>query len=205
TSLASRYCHDEFTRQYYPTAGVDFLLKRMSLSGAGNITLKLWDVGGQSLSGNMLDKYVFGADIVILVYDITNIPSFESLEEWLNTVRKIVSSQEPQPMVAVQINDGDLEHQRKVRPEKQHKFIQENGLSSYLVSARTGEMVALCFQKIVAEVLGLKLTRAEQEQQPVMQAEILHTPASTTVPDGHSSTSNNFAPPGSKSAICVIQ
>jgi len=63
TCLASRYCHDEFTRQYFPTAGVDFFLKRTVLSGAGNITLQIWDVGGQSLAGNMLDKYVYGADV----------------------------------------------------------------------------------------------------------------------------------------------
>jgi Ras-related protein Rab-28 len=61
--LASRYCHDEFTRQYFPTAGVDFFLKRTVLSGAGNITLQIWDVGGQSLAGNMLDKYIFGANV----------------------------------------------------------------------------------------------------------------------------------------------
>jgi Ras-related protein Rab-28 len=61
--LASRYCHDEFTRQYFPTAGVDFFLKRTVLSGAGNITLQIWDVGGQSLAGNMLDKYIFGAHV----------------------------------------------------------------------------------------------------------------------------------------------
>jgi hypothetical protein len=63
TCLASRYCHDEFTRQYFPTAGVDFFLKRTVLSAAGNITLQIWDVGGQSLTGNMLDKYIFGADV----------------------------------------------------------------------------------------------------------------------------------------------
>ena len=42
--------------------------------------------------------------IVILVYDITNIPSFESLDEWLDTIRKIISSQEPHPFIAVVAN-----------------------------------------------------------------------------------------------------
>jgi hypothetical protein len=37
---------------------------------------------------------------------------------------------------------GDLEHKRKVRSDRQHKFTLENGLSSHLVSARTGEMVS---------------------------------------------------------------
>ncbi|PSN36472.1 Ras-related protein Rab-28 [Blattella germanica] len=66
-------------------------------------------------------------------------------------------------------------------------------------------MVAFSFQKIVADVLGLKLTRAEQEQQqPVMQAEILHTPAS--VEDGQIPNASHLTPAASsKSAICEIQ
>lgn len=206
TCLASRYCHDEFTRQYFPTAGVDFFLKRTVLSGAGNITLQIWDVGGQSLAGNMLDKYIFGADVILLVFDITNPVSFDSLEEWLGTIRKTVVSQEHQPMIAVVANKCDLEHKRKVRPDRQHKFTQENGLGSHVVSARTGEMVALSFHKIVAEVLGLKLSRAEQEeQQPLMQAEILHSPTATAPSDAHCPAPSHLPTGASKSAICEIQ
>ena len=31
----------------------------------------------------MLDKYVFGADAIMLVYDVTSASSFENLKEWL--------------------------------------------------------------------------------------------------------------------------
>jgi hypothetical protein len=59
---------------------------------------------------------------------------------------------------------GDLEHKRKVRPDRQHKFTQENGLGSHVVSARTGEMVShqkngllwwedLWFSKIIPSVM----------------------------------------------------
>ncbi|PNF16037.1 Ras-related protein Rab-28 [Cryptotermes secundus] len=206
TCLASRYCHDEFTRQYFPTAGVDFFLKRTVLSGAGTITLQIWDVGGQSLAGNMLDKYIFGADVILLVFDITNPVSFDSLEEWLDMIRRTVVSQEHQPKIAVVANKCDLEHKRKVRPDRQHKFTQENGLGSHVVSARTGEMVALSFHKVVAEVLGLKLSRAEQEeQQPLMQAEILHSPTATTLSDAHCPAASHLPSGASKSAICEIQ
>ncbi|KAK7792185.1 hypothetical protein R5R35_005141 [Gryllus longicercus] len=140
TSIASRYCHDEFVRQYYPTSGVDFFLKKTMLSGGRNVTLQIWDVAGHALSGNMLDKYVFGANIVFLVFDITNITSFEKLEHWLNAVRHFTTTQQRKPAIIVVGNKCDLEHQRQVRPDKQNRFIQENGLVCHLVSARTGEM-----------------------------------------------------------------
>ncbi|CAG2060203.1 unnamed protein product, partial [Timema podura] len=200
TSLASRYCSDEFTRQYFPTAGVDFFLKKTLLPGGRNITLQIWDIGGQALSGNMLDKYVFGANVVMLTYEITNITSFTNLEKWLQAIYKATEMQEQKPSVALVANKCDLEHQRGVRLDKHQKFAQERGFSAYLVSARTGENVALSFQKVVAEVLGLKLTRAEQEeQQPVMKAEIVHKEAAEDSPASSSQLG------ASKSSVCVMQ
>ena len=55
---------------------------------------------------------------------------------------------------------------------------------TYAVSAKTGEGVSLCFQKVAAELLGIKLTKAEQEQhQKLVKAEIVaypqHIPSNT--------------------------
>lgn len=63
TSIIRRYCHQEFSRQYFPTAGVDFFLKRITVHGKRDATIQLWDVGGSALDGKMLDKYIFGAHV----------------------------------------------------------------------------------------------------------------------------------------------
>ncbi|CAF4015534.1 unnamed protein product, partial [Rotaria sp. Silwood1] len=60
-----------------------------------NVTLAVNDVGGQTLGGAMLDKYIYGADIVLLVYDITNLQSFENLEDWYSTVMKYCAGRKP--------------------------------------------------------------------------------------------------------------
>jgi Ras-related protein Rab-28 len=71
-------------------------------------------------------------------------------------------------------------------------ILQENSLLTYAVSAKSGEGLGLCFQKIVAEILGIRysitvdlsflfqndphrrLSKAEQEQQQtVVRAEIV--------------------------------
>ncbi len=51
--------------------------------------MQLWDVGGSALEGRMLDKYVFGADAILLVYDVSNYNSFENLEGWLMACKKV--------------------------------------------------------------------------------------------------------------------
>ena len=123
---------------------------------------QLWDVGGSALEGKMLDKYVYGANAICLVYDVTNYNSFENLEEWLKQCKAILAStpqgaaSNPSPTFALIANKIDLEHLRTVKSDRHHRFAQENGLLTYALSAKSGEGVNLCFQKIAAELLGIK-------------------------------------------------
>ncbi|XP_032411241.1 ras-related protein Rab-28 isoform X2 [Xiphophorus hellerii] len=99
TSLATRFAQEAFGKQYKQTIGLDFFLKRISLPGNLNVTLQVWDIGGQTLGGKMLDKYVYGAHGVLLVYDITNYQSFENLEDWFSMVKKANEESDIQPVV----------------------------------------------------------------------------------------------------------
>ncbi|XP_072476356.1 ras-related protein Rab-28 isoform X4 [Notamacropus eugenii] len=177
TSLATRFAQEAFGKQYKQTVGLDFFLKRITLPGNLNVTLQVWDIGGQTIGGKMLDKYIYGAQGVLLVYDITNYQSFENLEDWYNIVKKVNEESETQPLVALVGNKIDLEHMRTVKPDKHLRFCQENGLSSHFVSAKTGDSVFLCFQRVAAEILGIKLNKAEIEQsQHIVRAEIVKYP-----------------------------
>ncbi|KAM9580655.1 ras-related protein Rab-28 isoform 3-T4 [Guaruba guarouba] len=164
TSLATRFAQETFGKQYRQTIGLDFFLKRIILPGNLNVTLQVWDVGGQTIGGKMLDKYIYGAQAVLLVYDITNGQSFENLEDWYNAVKKVNEESETQPLVALVGNKIDLEHMRAVKVDKHQRFCQDNNFSSHFVSAKTGDSVFLCFQRIAADVLGIKLNKAELEQ-----------------------------------------
>uniref|UniRef100_A0A8B9F1Z7 Ras-related protein Rab-28 n=1 Tax=Amazona collaria TaxID=241587 RepID=A0A8B9F1Z7_9PSIT len=204
TSLATRFAQETFGKQYRQTIGLDFFLKRIILPGKLNwwwgvserkreggkvskywngkhylrnlnVTLQVWDVGGQTIGGKMLDKYIYGAQAVLLVYDITNGQSFENLEDWYDAVKKVNEESETQPLVALVGNKIDLEHMRAVKVDKHQRFCQENNFSSHFVSAKTGDSVFLCFQRIAADVLGIKLNKAELEQsQRVVKADIVN-------------------------------
>ena len=38
------------------------------LLGNTNVALQVWDIGGQTLGGKMLDKYIYGAHVCIIIY-----------------------------------------------------------------------------------------------------------------------------------------
>ncbi|XP_016379508.1 ras-related protein Rab-28-like [Sinocyclocheilus rhinocerous] len=196
TSLAIRFAQEAFGKQYKQTIGLDFFLKRITLPGNLNVTLQVWDIGGQTIGGKMLDKYIYGAQGVLLVYDITNSQSFENLEDWLNMVRKANEESDTQLAISLIGNKIDLEHMRTVKMEKHQRFCQENGLISQFVSAKTGDSVFLCFQRLAAEILGIKLNKAEMEQsQHVVKADIVNY--------SQESVARAVNPP--RSSMCNIQ
>jgi len=196
TSIATRYAQSSFGKEYKQTLGVDFFLKRIVLPGDTHVALQVWDIGGQTLGGAMLNNYIYGAHAVLLVYDITNAQSFDNLEDWLAIIKK-TCGQKP-PALALVGNKIDLDHMRAVKNDRHQKFATENNMSSHFISARTDDQVSLCFQKVAAQVLGFKLTKQEVEsQQTVVRAEIVKY--------------SNLEPPRSaasnqqRSALCSIQ
>nr|XP_014285310.1 ras-related protein Rab-28-like isoform X1 [Halyomorpha halys] len=189
-----RFCHNEYSRQYYPTFGTDFLLHRHQLRAGKEVTLVIWDLSGQVLTSPMLSYCLYGANVILVVYDITNAASFSKLQDWIAAVRS--TQTDSQPNLAIIANKCDMEHQRAISVEKQVKFANDHGLPTHTVSARTGENVAMALQKVCAEVMGLKLTRLEQEaSQVVVKAEIL-APTQGQTPTYQSTSS---------SSVCSIQ
>jgi len=199
TSICVRFSQENFDKAYKQTLGLDFFLGRLVLPGNVHVTLQVWDIGGQTLGGKMLDKYIFGAHAVLLVYDVTNQSSFDDLEDWYDTVKKLCEKDGSRlPHIALVANKIDLEHQRVVRSDRHGKFAQEHGMSSYYVSAKTADQVSLCFQKIAAEILGIRLTKNEMEQHSrVVKADIIQY-------SNHEMPSR-AAPTQTKSSFCSLQ
>lgn len=199
TSISTRYAQENFDRAYKQTLGLDFFLRRIILPGNVHVTLQVWDIGGQSLGGKMLDKYIFGAHAVMLVYDITNQSSFDNLEDWLDMVKKVCEKGGSRmPHLALVANKMDLEHMRVVKPDKHGRFSQEHGMASHFVSSKTGDQISLCFQKVAADVLGVRLTKNEMEQQQrVLKADVIQY-------TNHEMPSR-ATPTQAKSAFCVLQ
>ncbi|XP_045690627.1 ras-related protein Rab-28 isoform X3 [Phyllostomus hastatus] len=101
TSLATCFAQETFGKQYKQTVGLDFFLRRITLPGNLNVTLQVWDIGGQTIGGKMLDNYIYGAQGILLVYDITNYQSFENLEDWYTVVKRVSEESETQPLIAL--------------------------------------------------------------------------------------------------------
>jgi small GTP-binding protein len=158
STLIQAFRTEGFMPVYKQTIGVDFYEKNLQIKGETNISLKVWDVGGQSIHSKNLSSYLTSASVVLLVYDVTNPESFENLIDWLSQVKKNTSTN----FIYVAGNKVDLIAARQISNKKQEDFIFDNNLSGGIyVSAKTGENVVKMFYKIASEVIGERLTEQE--------------------------------------------
>ena len=143
TSLIIRYTEDRFSESYLQTLGSDFALKTIHQDDK-DITLVLWDIGGQD-KFKILHKYYFqGAQAAMLVYSITDSASFESLPQWYNSVLEHVGEI---PMILLG-NKKDLEKLRTVDENEGRRFAKNKGIPFFETSAKTASNVEDAFLTI---------------------------------------------------------
>jgi small GTP-binding protein len=70
------------------TVGCDFFEKKIKIRGEEMISLRVWDIGGQSMNSKNLPDYLSSSNVVFIVYDVTNPDSFQNLDDWIVLVRR---------------------------------------------------------------------------------------------------------------------
>merc|ERR1719498_1876386 len=76
--LLMRYVENNFTTNFFNTIGVDFKMKTININDQ-EVKLQIWDTAGQERFRTITCNYYRGAHGVVIVYDITDRDSFESV------------------------------------------------------------------------------------------------------------------------------
>jgi hypothetical protein len=70
-------------------------------------------------------------------------------------------------MLLRRISD-DLKHLTAVRAVQHNKFAEENGLASFLMSAKNGDQVNQAFWKVASSLAGVPYQKFEQQSQSIV-------------------------------------
>ena len=151
TSLISRYCKNEFSGgAYLSTIGIDFQIKNLEMNSK-KIRLQIWDTAGQERFRNIAKNYYQSSDGFIVVYDITNNESFQTLDYWVEEIKS--NSQELSRMILVG-NKCDIEEGRQVKKEEGKEYAKKKELKFYEVSAKDGTNVNKAFDDLIKDILS---------------------------------------------------
>ena len=152
TCLISRYANGVFKEDYIATVGVDFVSKQEIINDK-NINVKLWDTAGQERFKALTPSYLRGAEGIILVYDVTNSETFESLKFWIDSLKSNLG--ENSLPIVINGNKIDLDD-RDISAEYAKKFAQDNNFKYFETSAKSGIGVDELFREIVNQILEKK-------------------------------------------------
>uniref|UniRef100_A0A914E6F2 Ras-related protein Rab-7b n=1 Tax=Acrobeloides nanus TaxID=290746 RepID=A0A914E6F2_9BILA len=118
TSLMNQYVNKLFSNQYKPTLGTDLLTKDIKIDDR-LVTMQIWDTAGQERFQALGSAFYRGADCCILVYDVTDPKSFQSLDMWRDEFLIQANPRDPESFPFVLLgNKIDVETKRAVSAKK---------------------------------------------------------------------------------------
>jgi Ras-related protein Rab-6A len=160
SSILNRFYQDKFEQDYQATIGLDFHSKNVEIKGT-TIRLLLYDTAGQEKFKSLIPMYIRDANIIIVVYDITNKDSFIHTEHWVNETKDL--KREDAIFVLVG-NKIDLEENRAVSHKEAEDFAAEKGFLFHEVSAKTGDEVQELFTSIIFPEMSRKFNIGDEEE-----------------------------------------
>lgn len=152
TSLITRFMYDSFDSTYQATIGIDFLSKTMYLEDR-TVRLQLWDTAGQERFRSLIPSYIRDSTVAVVVYDITNVNSFQLTSKWIDDVRTERGSD---VIIMLVGNKTDLEEKRQISIEEGEQRAKELNVMFIETSAKTGSNVKQLFRRVAAALPGME-------------------------------------------------
>ena len=150
--LLLRYCDEKFQDLHLATIGLDFRLKTIYLENNKKVKVQIWDTAGQDRFLAITKNYYRGANGILLVFDITNLSSFEHIKNWIEQIKE----EAPEKIIIYLVgNKIDCLNSRLISTEEGKKLAKEFGLKYYETSAKNNENVNSTFLDLIKEINSL--------------------------------------------------
>ncbi|KAF5287902.1 hypothetical protein FQA39_LY04076 [Lamprigera yunnana] len=157
TSLTYRFCEGKFLDTAEATIGVDFRERTINIDGE-DIKLQLWDTAGQErFRKSMVQHYYRNVHAIVVVYDVTNKSSFNSLNYWLEECDKHCFTDVPRILVGNKCDEA-----LAVNTNLAQRFADQHHMPLFETSAR------LDSQCDNVEAIFLTLAHKLKNQKPLI-------------------------------------
>jgi Ras-related protein Rab-1A len=146
--LLLRFADHTYTESYISTIGVDFKIRTIELDGK-TIKLQIWDTAGQERFRTITSSYYRGAHGIIVVYDVTDVESFNNVKQWLNEIDRYATENVTKLLVG---NKCDLVNKKAVDYETAKDFADKLNIPFLETSAKNATNVEKAFLTMAAEI-----------------------------------------------------
>ena len=149
TCFLMKYTDKTFQDIHMATIGLDYRLKTMKLKSGKDIKLQIWDTAGQDRFRAITKNYYKGSHGIILIYDVTNLQTFENVKNWVSQIREEAANN---VVIYIAANKIDMEAERKVSRQEGESLAQELGFPFMETSAKSGININETFEDLVERI-----------------------------------------------------
>jgi small GTP-binding protein len=147
TSIITRYIDNYFDINTQSTIGVDYRFKSVVTKDGKKAKISIWDSAGQERFRSIINSYYRGANIVVLVFDVSDKFNITQLDQWFDDINRYCIVY---PKVILVGNKIDLP--RLVDNNKVMEYVSTKNVKYIQVSAKTGEGITELFDIITNEL-----------------------------------------------------
>lgn len=148
TSILIRFIEDYFLEDTKSTIGVDFKLVSLQLEPNIYAKMQIWDTCGSERFKSLTSSFIKTCTAFILVFDLTRPSSFQSIENWIKTIRENIS---PKFMILIG-NKSDLIEQRAVNKNFILEYCQKHFFNYMEISAKTNNNIEKMFKEVAYQL-----------------------------------------------------
>ena len=160
TNLINTCVGMEFDHGTIPTTSGAFVQKNIKIDDKEYI-INLWDTAGQETYKSLTKIFLKKSQIVIFVYDITDLKSFKDLESWIKISEEMIDNDFVSAIVG---NKIDLYMIEQVNEETARKYAESKGMLFQLVSAKDNPKSFSNFLKeLVEEQIGISKSEIREQ------------------------------------------
>ena len=153
SNVLSKYARDEFDLNTKSTIGVEFKSVNKIIDDK-NVNIQIWDTAGQERYRAITTAYYRGAVGVIIVFDLTNINTFNNVIKWYKEVLNHVNESDITIMLVG--NKSDLSYLRAVNMNDAKQFAQRYKMFYIETSALNATNIHEAFEYIINEIYDKK-------------------------------------------------
>lgn len=148
SSIVQRFVHDTFNVDSESTIGASFMTKTL-LVDDNTYKFQIWDTAGQERFRALAPMYYRGAGAAIIVYDVTQENTFQSVKSWV----KELNMHGPRHIVlSITGNKCDLEERREVAKKDATTYADAINAIFIETSAKTAVNVSTLFREICKKI-----------------------------------------------------
>ena len=158
SSFIIRFIGDCFSENYVPTTGIDNQTKIIKMDNGKTYTIIFFDTAGQERYNSIAVNSIKNADGILLMYDITNKITFDSIPKWMKSIKE--HKEQDFPIILIG-NKIDLEIKRKVSTFEGEELAKNYELCFYETSIKDDIKVQEVGLELINQIIQLREKKKE--------------------------------------------